>query len=596
MRRRWVLPVILVTWLAWWSPATAQPPTSPPVSQPGAPQQTQPLSPGGLRPPDILIVKMALLAEVGVWSPDAEFPPEAAQIAELVRLDDYLDIDSDEDLAEALETVDAEGAAVLAQIRAGGAVPSPEVTAALGLLSDEDWRVLDSEDEYLATPPSVYVDALNDLFSSQGGMPPDGRQPFPQQRLDQVLTNLDLGTILDLEPLEDEGDATAGAPTSTLSSSVAGQPTPSAVAPADESSSVLVLVTVIGVLALVIVALIVAVLTRRKDDAVVTRAQRADTADGLLDVAGTLTRARDAAEVQRIAVTEAVRVVAGDAGGFVSVVDGAAVVTHQTPNALLIPERIGEGVVSRVIDTGQPIATVSQTEPSVSQLPVSLLAAPIIGGGAVRGVLVVLRNGVGAFELADQEALTKLAPVVAAALDTFVRLETAQADALVDPLTQLGNRRSLDRALGGATASAKVGDHPVSVLMIDVDHFKHYNDTHGHAAGDEALRAVAGAITHAVRDGDNAFRFGGEEFCVVLPGATEADAVVVGERVRDAVASLDIDGAAEQPGGALTVSIGAASAIGDQADAVQASADDALYAAKASGRNRVVSASSLSAD
>lgn len=294
------------------------------------------------------------------------------------------------------------------------------------------------------------------------------------------------------------------------------------------------------------------------------------------------------------------RITGADGGGFVTVEPDGLRVSHQSPDAILVPERIGEGIVSRVVDTGQPVANVSQTEPAVSQLPVALAAAPIIARGSVRAVLVVIRHGIGSFGDNEMAALTKLAPVAAAALDTFDRLRSAEAESLVDPLTRLGNRRGLDQALGAVAGPGADGDgdgDPVSVLMVDVDHFKHFNDTNGHEAGDVALRAVGDAIRDALREGDSAYRFGGEEFCVILPGADEIQAAGVGERIRAAVSAVDIPGAAEQPGGRLTVSVGVAQGpgAGTGAEGLLGVADRALYSAKSSGRDRVVVASQLPA-
>ncbi len=155
---------------------------------------------------------------------------------------------------------------------------------------------------------------------------------------------------------------------------------------------------------------------------------------------------------------------------------------------------------------------------------------------------------------------------------------------LADPLTGLGNRRAFDDALEEEMARVDRGEGPLGLVMIDVDHFKSFNDRHGHQAGDEALVAVAHALATAARTGDRASRIGGEEFALLLPGAGEADAIAVAERIRAAVAE------AGAPSGPVTVSLGVASADrGTAADDLVRTADQRLYAAKEAGRDRVES-------
>jgi diguanylate cyclase (GGDEF)-like protein len=169
--------------------------------------------------------------------------------------------------------------------------------------------------------------------------------------------------------------------------------------------------------------------------------------------------------------------------------------------------------------------------------------------------------------------------------------------ARVDPLTGVANRRRLDEDLEGvAHRAANVGQG--AALMIDIDRFKDYNDIHGHLAGDAILRQVAAALTAQTRPTDRIYRYGGEEFLVLLPGTSVAEAAVVAERQRAAVASLAIR--SDRPGApddeVVTVSIGVARiAAGDESpvedDGWLRTADDAMYASKAAGRNRVSIAS-----
>jgi diguanylate cyclase (GGDEF)-like protein len=164
--------------------------------------------------------------------------------------------------------------------------------------------------------------------------------------------------------------------------------------------------------------------------------------------------------------------------------------------------------------------------------------------------------------------------------------------ALKDALTQLANRRAFDDALVRELARARREATSVSLLMLDVDHFKKFNDNYGHPAGDSCLRRIASAIaTQVTRPADLAARYGGEEFVVLLPGTSQQGAALVAERIRAAIASLDITHAHSSEG-RVTVSIGGATLVADAEGEIAglvAAADTALYEAKREGRNRYVS-------
>jgi diguanylate cyclase (GGDEF)-like protein len=163
--------------------------------------------------------------------------------------------------------------------------------------------------------------------------------------------------------------------------------------------------------------------------------------------------------------------------------------------------------------------------------------------------------------------------------------------ALKDALTGLANRRQLDAFIDAEMGRARRSQSELALLMIDVDHFKPFNDRYGHLAGDECLRKVSAIITDNIkRPGDLAARYGGEEFAVVLPGTDYVGAFLVAEKIRRAVLQADI-AHSDSPEGALTVSVGvcacnAASQV--RPDDLIGAADKALYVAKASGRNMSV--------
>jgi len=161
-------------------------------------------------------------------------------------------------------------------------------------------------------------------------------------------------------------------------------------------------------------------------------------------------------------------------------------------------------------------------------------------------------------------------------------------DSRRDPLTGMRNRRALADELPKIEAGHRELGTPLAVALCDVDHFKAYNDEMGHLAGDQALRAIAATIRGTLRTHDRAYRFGGEELLLVLPGATAAEARAAAERVRAAVEAVAMPHPAGN-GGVVTVSIGVASGQGGYGELL-ARADAALYDAKRGGRNRVVSA------
>jgi diguanylate cyclase (GGDEF)-like protein len=166
------------------------------------------------------------------------------------------------------------------------------------------------------------------------------------------------------------------------------------------------------------------------------------------------------------------------------------------------------------------------------------------------------------------------------------RAAEMEAHAMRDPLTGLGNRRLMEQRLPQLLADAEKAGEPVALAVIDLDHFKQVNDRFGHAAGDRVLVALADLLRHHTRGDDLLVRLGGEEFLVVLAGATPARAREVSERLRQQVEQHRWEGIA--PGLSVTLSVGLASAPPYDLDALSQSADDALYRAKQAGRNTVV--------
>lgn len=180
--------------------------------------------------------------------------------------------------------------------------------------------------------------------------------------------------------------------------------------------------------------------------------------------------------------------------------------------------------------------------------------------------------------------------------DALLEQIDAQAEALKklsfeDALTGLRNRRSFDEQLRSAWALLQRTNQPLSLLVLDVDDFKRYNDHYGHPQGDEALRAVAHAMRQALRrSGDTLARYGGEEFAAIMPGTTRSDAIALAERIRQAVADLGLPHAESHVAGVVTVTVGVASVMarpGVSEEVVVRMADEALYSAKRGGKNCV---------
>ncbi|MES1262942.1 MAG: diguanylate cyclase, partial [Peristeroidobacter soli] len=162
------------------------------------------------------------------------------------------------------------------------------------------------------------------------------------------------------------------------------------------------------------------------------------------------------------------------------------------------------------------------------------------------------------------------------------RMNELKHQSRTDPLTLLGNRREFDVMLPVEFARSNAEESPLSLLVIDIDQFKLYNDLHGHAQGDEAVKVVAQALRKHARKPNISCRYGGDEFCAILPGTNEALAAVLAERLRSSVQSA-LTG--EQT---VTVSIGYACQFHGRfqnADQLFHAADAALYSAKQQGRN-----------
>ncbi len=201
-------------------------------------------------------------------------------------------------------------------------------------------------------------------------------------------------------------------------------------------------------------------------------------------------------------------------------------------------------------------------------------------------------------QLRSQEEWVQLATTVAEhmslALANLRLREQLRFQSIHDALTGLFNRRYLEETLARDFLTAGRHNRPIGVIMLDIDHFKQINDTYGHSAGDEALRAVGTFLKHNVRGGDVVCRYGGEEFTIILPDTDLSDTLRRAEQIREGIQTLRITHNQRELR-RITFSLGVATfpECGDTVQEVLQMADQALYIAKATGRNRVVSSGQM---
>lgn len=272
---------------------------------------------------------------------------------------------------------------------------------------------------------------------------------------------------------------------------------------------------------------------------------------------------------------------------------------------------IGDGIVGIVAQTGVPvvISNIEQEQrlklwefqdrflPTVEvKRTSSILAVPMIHKGRVIGVLMFGHPNTGFFATDDITLISALAAQTALAIVNAELYETTLTLATSDPLTGVLNRRAMVKQIEFEVARAQRFKTKVALLLVDVDHFKAYNDRMGHVLGDVVLKEIARALKESIRKVDTIARFGGEEFCVILPQADNKAAREVAAKLCEAVRGLKLRGVEKQELGYLSVSIGINVVSGDEDDLdkedvvndIIAVADLALYEAKRLGRDRFV--------
>ncbi len=224
-------------------------------------------------------------------------------------------------------------------------------------------------------------------------------------------------------------------------------------------------------------------------------------------------------------------------------------------------------------------------------LPQAYFCIPMVAQGEAMGVLYLSFPQKGQLKKAKQHLAVTVARQISLALANLKLHEKLQQQSIRDPLTGLFNRRYLEESLERELHRARRTEQPLGICMIDVDHFKNFNDTFGHEAGDAVLRELGLFLQQNIRGSDIACRYGGEELTLILPDASLEDTKKRAEYLRENVKLLWLEHR-RQPLGSITISIGVASfpQQGHSMEGLIRAADMALYRAKKEGRDRVVTA------
>ena len=247
-----------------------------------------------------------------------------------------------------------------------------------------------------------------------------------------------------------------------------------------------------------------------------------------------------------------------------------------------------DGVVGRVLEERTPVLAKSPDPGEwlggVLPFARNLVAVPLTADGNTIGALVVEHGTkrAGRVERRVVSMVGQFASHAALALRNSWLLQQVQRLAETDGLTGLANRRTFETTLERELSRSARSGEPVTLVMVDIDHFKALNDHYGHQAGDEVLKLVAEVLASACRDFDTAARYGGEEFAVVLPACSSAESLVVAERLRTTIASIKTIASITASAGVATFPTHAA-----DPESLLKAADEALYESKRGGRNRV---------
>jgi diguanylate cyclase (GGDEF)-like protein len=248
--------------------------------------------------------------------------------------------------------------------------------------------------------------------------------------------------------------------------------------------------------------------------------------------------------------------------------------------------RVGDCLCGRAVATGELVCSEDctgdphHTLPATSAEPHGHVIVPLTAKGRAVGVFYYFVPCGLRLDAGQRDTFTAIGQQLGVAIENALLYEETRQLSLRDTLTGLGNRRLMELVLDRDLPNVRRYGRALSVVMLDVDHFKRYNDEHGHPAGDRLLAEIGAILRRETRDNDLPVRYGGEEFLVILPETDVAGAEQLAERLRSAVAQAT----------PVTISLGIALATPSRGDrpALIKAADDALYEAKTTGRNRVV--------
>ncbi|RLE38888.1 hypothetical protein DRJ17_02545 [Candidatus Woesearchaeota archaeon] len=247
-----------------------------------------------------------------------------------------------------------------------------------------------------------------------------------------------------------------------------------------------------------------------------------------------------------------------------------------------------QATVEEVQKTRKPV--VIPNIESESDNNMSIISIPMSVKNKVIGAINIYGAPIEKMGEHDLNFLTIITNQTALAVQNAQQYEQIKELAITDKLTSLYNRRHFEKLVDTEIERSKRYSHPLSIALLDIDNFGHYNNTHGHPRGDELLENLSNILKQCTRKIDILGRYGGEEFIIVMPNTNEQDAINVTERIRKAIEEFDFYGRDKQPLGKVTASIGVVTNFNfskKQAELVEA-ADRALYNAKNSGRNRVI--------
>ena len=532
-----------------------------------------------------LLLVADALAELGAFqrTPDPALTSAIRQLRDDVPADGL----TDDGYRDEVRRFAADLPLYLAQLEQAGVTVSPTLFTLAEQLDNDALQALDDGDTALFEAAPIFS-AIADLAVRGGTSPEDGRD------LEADITEVLGISVLYAAPAEPVVASTTVPPTTTTAAptTTVAPPTEAPVAaapidttaPTEDPASNTALWFGIGAAILLGGAALFFGLRRNSSPSGVETASGNEivSVDDLLDASRRMTASLDSEEIVAIALGETRRLIDAEGGIVVMRSDDELHTLGSEPEHFFRPEAAGEGTLRRVVETGRSIAMIATDEPVLVEVPVAMAAVSIVIDGTVAGSIMVVRIPSRPFDRQELEALEMLAPLVGSALNAAAAHDSATALVDVEPMTGLKNRRRLDRDMAELT-----DDDQVAYVMVDVDHFKNFNDVNGHAAGDEALRQVANALSDSVRPGDVVYRYGGEEFCILLPATTTDDAVTVAERARATVEALDIPGGENQPSGRVTISVGVADTSDQSLDDLIERADGALYEAKHGGRNQV---------